>query len=87
MQRKQFSLQIQVKVFFEQLRLSANALVNLLVLRRIRAVSDDFPAIPVGPNRNHEIFRQRKSFANSSLDHNFELQGRFLSLHDGLTGG
>jgi hypothetical protein len=75
------SLQIQVKVFFEQLCLSANALVKFLVLRWIWAVSDGFPAVPVRPNRNHQIFRQRKSFADSSLNHNFELQGRFLFLH------
>ena len=75
------SLQIQIKIFFKQCCLSANALVNFLVLRRIWAVSDGFPAIPVWPNRNHEIFRQRKSSADSPLDHNFELQGRFLSLH------
>jgi hypothetical protein len=75
------SLQIQVKVFFEQLCLGANALVNFFVLRRIWAVSDGFPTVPVRPNRNHQIFRQGKSFADGPLDHNFELKGRFLSLH------
>jgi hypothetical protein len=75
------SLQIQIKVIFKQRCLSTNALVNFLVLRRIWAVSDGFPTIPVRPNRNHEIFRQRKISADRPLDHNFELQGRFLSLH------
>jgi hypothetical protein len=75
------SLQIQIKIIFKQRCLSANALVNFLVLQRIWAVSDGFPAVSVGPNRNHQIFRQRKSSADSPLDHNFELQGRFLSLH------
>jgi hypothetical protein len=75
------SLQIQIKIVLKQRCLSANELANFFVVRRIWAVSNGFPTIPVGPNRNHEIFRQRKSSADSPPDHNFELLGRFPSLH------
>jgi hypothetical protein len=70
-------LQIQVEFGPQALGCRSDQLKAFLILPGVRAVANHFPAIGIGPNRNHDTLRKHFGFCHLPSYHRPELGGCF----------